>query len=91
MAERYKMYDVAVKVISQKGHCGAGHKVGDEWVMGQNTPAGICLSALYSIFPNAKVLRFGGGFPWRDDPATTTVACPDANNPVVFELRRLQK
>lgn len=88
MAERY---DVQVKVISQNGTCDAGHKVGDEWVIGRHTPPGICLSAFNSLYPNVRALMFGGKFPWSDDPDTATVACPDAKNPVVFELRRIRK
>ena len=84
-------YDVAVKVISQKGTCDAEHKVGDQWIIGSNTPAGICLSAYNAVYPNARTLRFGGSFPWETDPDVSTVACPDAQNPVVFELRRVQK
>ena len=84
-------YDVAVRVISQKGTCAAEHKVGDEWVIGSKTPEGICLSAFNAMFPNVRVLRFGGSFPWSTDPDVATVACPDAQNPVVFELRRLRK
>jgi uncharacterized repeat protein (TIGR04076 family) len=34
---------------------------------------------------------FGGSFPWEKDPDVTTVACPDPDNPVVFELRRLRQ
>ena len=91
MAERY---DVAVRVISQQGTCVAKHKVGDEWIIHweQNaTPEGICLLALNAVYPNARVLMFGGSFPWADDPDVATVTCPDPNNPVVFELRRLRK
>jgi len=84
-------YDVVVRVISQKGTCAAEHKVGDQWVIERKTPAGICLSAFNNLLPNARVLRFGGSFPWEDDPDKTTVACPDAANPVVFELRRVRK
>ncbi len=88
MAERY---EVLVRVVSQKGTCVQEHKVGDEWVIGRKTPEGICLSAFDALFPNARVLMFGGAFPWETDPHVTTVACPDAKNPVVFELRRLRK
>lgn len=88
MAERY---EVLVKVVSQKGTCVQEHKVGDEWVIGRKTPEGICLSAFDALFPNARVLMFGGVFPWETDPDVSTVACPDAKNPVVFELRRLPK
>lgn len=84
-------YDVVAKVVSQKGTCGAEHKVGDEWVVGSKTPEGICLSAFNALFPSLRVMRFGGTFPWNTDPDVTTVACPDAANPVVFELRRIRK
>ncbi len=83
-------YDVSIKVASQKGTCGAEHKVGDEWVLVGKTPGGICLSAFNALLPSARVLRFGGTFPWADDPDVTTLACPDAENPVVFELRRIR-
>ena len=83
-------YDVKVKVISQKGTCGAGHKVGDEWVISGKTPEGICLSAFDALSPGLRVLMFGGSYPWSDDPDTATVACPDAANPVVFELKRVR-
>jgi len=88
MAERY---DVAVRVVSQKGTCALEHKVGEEWVIGSKTPEGICLSAFNSLFPDVRVLMFGGALPWETNPDVTTAACPDAENPVVFELRRLRK
>lgn len=84
-------YDVAIKVVSQKGTCAAGHKVGDEWVVGEKTAAGICISAFHSLLPSLGVLRYSGTFPWAEDPDTSIDACPDAANPVVFELRRLHK
>lgn len=82
------MSDVIAKVISQKGTCTAGHKVGDEFVIGQQTPPNICSWAFYSLFPPAEVLQFGGSFPWENDRNKATIACPDSENPVVFELRR---
>ena len=86
-----EMYEVAVRVVSQKGTCALEHKVGDEWIIKGKIPEGICLSAFNSLFLSAQVLMFGGAFPWETDPDVTTVACPDAENPVVFELRRLRK
>ena len=83
--------DVAIKVISQKGTCTQEHKVGDEWIIGGKTPEGICLVALHSLYPHLCVLSFGGSFPWAANPDVTTEACPDPNNPVVFELKRLRK
>ena len=43
------MSKVIAKVISQKGTCEAGHVVGDEFVMGQETPPGICSWAFGGI------------------------------------------
>ena len=88
MAEPQK---VRVRVISQKGTCALEHKVGDQWVIDGKTPEGICLSAFDALYPNLRVLRFGGSFPWETDPDLCKVACPDAANPVVFELRRLHE
>lgn len=86
MAERYK---VVARVISQKGTCEQGHKVGDEWVIEGKTPACMCLVASLSVLPIAVALEFGSSFPWWAEPGYETVACPDWKNPVVFELRRL--
>jgi len=83
------MSQVIARVISQTGSCAAGHRVGDEFVIGQTTPAGLCSWAYYSLFPFAEVLQFGGSFPWEESSEKTTVACPDPENPVVFELRVL--
>lgn len=81
------MSDVIARVISQRGTCEAGHKVGDEFIIGQKTPPGLCSWAFYTLFPFAEVLQFGGSFPWEEDPNKATVACPDPTNPVIFELR----
>jgi uncharacterized repeat protein (TIGR04076 family) len=80
--------DMIARVISQKGTCAAGHKVGDEFVIGDKTPPNLCSWAFSALFPSATVLQYGGSFPWEEDPDKTTVACPDPGNPVVFELRR---
>jgi hypothetical protein len=34
-------------------------------------------------------LEFGGSFPWESGPYKARVACSDQDNPVVFELRRV--
>jgi len=93
LAERKRMVEerkVVATVVTQKGTCAAGHKVGDKFVMGDRTPPGMCSWAFYAIFPFAVVLQFGGSFPWGKDSDKITAACPDPENPVVFEIRRLQ-
>jgi len=87
MAESNK---VRIKVISQKGTCEAGHKVGDQWLVAEKTPEGICLFAFASLFPCITPLMYGGAFPWEKDPDRTTTVCPDPDNPVVFEIRRVR-
>lgn len=88
MTERY---EIAVKVISQKGTCHAQQKVGDEWVMGRRSPEGICLMALHTMYPNLRVMMFGGVIPGDANPDVHEETCPDTKNPVVYELKRLRK
>jgi uncharacterized repeat protein (TIGR04076 family) len=84
------MVQIIARVISQKGVCEAGHRVGDEFVISQASPDGMCSWAFHTLFPFAEVLQFGGSFPWEKDPGKARVACPDPDNPVVFELRRVE-
>ena len=85
-------YKIVARVISQKGHCVAGHQVGDEVVIeGQTIEGKICIHALYSFLPKVFALRYGAEFPWVDDPDLASHACPDAYNPVVFELQRIRE
>ncbi len=82
------MKEIIARVVSQKGTCAAGHKVGDEFVMARTVSGGVCAWALAVLIPFAAVLQYGGSFPWETDPDKTVVACPDPENPVIFELRR---
>ena len=80
---------VTAKVISQKGSCGIGHKVGDEIIFTEDGVKGkICIHALYSFLPKVFAMMFDSQFPWLDDPDISTSACPDAYNPVIFEISR---
>ncbi len=88
MAERY---DVVARVVSVQGKCWLGHEPGQEYLFRDLTPAGLCMSAYNVIYPTARVLMFGGEFPWADEPGTARVVCPDPAIPVVFELRRVPR
>jgi len=85
-----KFYPIKIKVLSQKGTCVSGHKVGDEFTCNGVTPGGLCAFAFDSMFSFLSTLMFGGEFFWSDDKDAVEVACPDAENPVVFELRRVR-
>jgi uncharacterized repeat protein (TIGR04076 family) len=81
------MYKVTAKVISRKGPCET-HKVGDEFVIGEKTPPNVCAWAYHTLFPFGQAMLYGASFPWAKDPNRVTIACPDSDNAVVFELRR---
>lgn len=83
-------FAVKAKVIGQEGHCEAGHKIGDEYVIGDTAPAGMCSWAFFAIFPFVTALQSGGSFPWEKDKDKATAVCPDPTNPVVFELTRVR-
>ncbi|MGD8463833.1 MAG: TIGR04076 family protein [Anaerolineae bacterium] len=84
-------YTIIARVIKQEGHCIAGHQVGDQVVFDGATVQGkVCIHALYSFLPKVFAMRYGAEFPWTEESDVTTHACPDAWNPVVFELRRVR-
>ena len=85
-------YRVTATVISQQGVCHAGHRVGDVVSFdGLHVEGPICLHALYSMLPKVFAMRYGAEFPWLKDKDVSTHACPDAYNPVVFEIRRVRE
>lgn len=80
---------ITVRIASVKGTCGLGHKPGDTARITENGVDGkICIHALYSMLPAAFAMLFDARFPWLQNPEVKTHACPDAANPVVFELTR---
>lgn len=84
-------YMLKVKVISQSGHCEMGHCPGDVITCTEQGVEGkICIHALYSLMPKLVAMMYDATFPWLEDPGVATHACPDAENPVVFEVRRLK-
>jgi uncharacterized repeat protein (TIGR04076 family) len=87
-----KVKEVKAKVLSVKGTCELGHQPGDTV---RFTPQGvegrICIHALYSMLPKAFAMMFNADFPWAKDPDVLTHPCPDAANPVVFELTRVHE
>lgn len=83
---------VEVTVKSQKGKCAFGHKVGDKIIFdGRAVKGGICYSALMTLLPKVYAMRYGVEFPWSKNKDVICNACPDAENPVVFEIRRVKK
>jgi uncharacterized repeat protein (TIGR04076 family) len=86
MAERY---DVKITLVAQRRPCPAGHRVGDQFVVGRYTPAGICLGAFGSLLPFITTLRCGGSFPWEKGKDEGTFCCPDPEVVNTFRLERM--
>jgi uncharacterized repeat protein (TIGR04076 family) len=51
----------------------------------------ICIHALYSMMSGAFAMLYDVEFPWLKNPDTKTHACPDAANPVVFEISKVRE
>ncbi len=85
-----KVKEVRAKVTSVKGACGLGHKAGDIVRFAEGGVDGhICIHAMYSMLPKVFAMMFNASFPWAQNPDVLTHPCPDAANPVVFELTRV--
>ncbi|NHJ12701.1 MAG: TIGR04076 family protein [Candidatus Thorarchaeota archaeon] len=85
---RSEPWNILRRVRSQKGRCAEGYEEGDEILFTSNEIKGrICISALYSIIPKVYAMMYNSRFPWLKNQCIATHACPDASNPVVFELR----
>lgn len=88
-----KKHKIKIKVIKilEKGECPLGLKVGDEFVFEHLPPQNFCHWAFHSLLPFITALRFGGNVPWEKKEGYCQVCCPDAENPVVFEISRLEE
>ena len=87
---RSEPWTIVCRVIKQDGKCAAGHKIGDEVIItGDEVKGRVCISALYSMLPKVYAMMYNAHFPWLKDQCVATHACPDAWNPVVFELKRV--
>jgi len=85
-------FTIEVVVKSQKGKCAFGHKVGDKIIFdGKSVKGNICYSALMVLLPKIFAMLYGVEFPWAEDKDVIFNACPDADNPVVFEIRRVEE
>ncbi len=79
---------ITVRVAEVKGECGI-HKAGDTCTFTETGVQGrICIHAMYSMLPKVFAMMYGARFPWLQNPDLAVHACPDAANPVVFEVQR---
>lgn len=84
-------YIIEATVKSQKGTCTFGHRVGDKIIFnGKSIDGNICYSALMVLLPKIFAMYYGVDFPWVKNKDIISNACPDASNPVVFEIQRIK-
>ncbi len=87
-----KVNAVQAKVISVKGTCGLGHKVGDIVTFTETGVEGkICIHALYSMMPAVFAMLYDVEFPWLENKDVKTHPCTDAAFPVVFEIAKVRE
>jgi uncharacterized repeat protein (TIGR04076 family) len=77
------------EVISLKGECTAGHKVGDSFDVSCFDSAGMCGFLYNAIFPTLNVMQFDGSFPWGTDEAVLN--CPDTYNLLTIKVSRIKE
>ena len=86
-----RYFKIKVTVDSVAGKCPLGNKPGREIVIDQTTPAGICISAFNSLNPAIQVLKYGGSFPWEENPDVACICCPDHVNRTVYKIERAEE
>lgn len=84
-------YSIVVRVVAIRGRgiCPAGIKEGDVFRSDREVGA-VCHWAAHVLLPLTTALRFGGNVPWEAEPGLARACCPDPDNSVVFERRRLE-
>jgi uncharacterized repeat protein (TIGR04076 family) len=81
---------VTATILSVKGKCNAGHRVGESFHISCYNPDGLCGFFYHDLFPALSVFQFGGSYPWWSGD-TIEVQCPDAMNLVVMKLERSER
>ena len=83
-------HKITAVITGIKGHCHAGHKIGDSFSISCHATAGLCGFFYHAIFPDLSILQFGGAYPWGD-PDVMELECPDRTNTVTIRLTREQR
>jgi uncharacterized repeat protein (TIGR04076 family) len=82
---------MAIRVTVKGGRCqGEYHTIGDEFIVKDLTPNGMCADAWNAIAPYAMTLRCGGNFSWEKEKGVATIHCPDPKG-ITLELRRIEE
>ena len=99
----YSKIKLIARIVDIKGYCRAGHKVGEEfdvslyeggeWRSEERKSArtpNMCCHLYYALFPYIAVLQYDGELPWLKDKDVFSMNCPDPENCVKVEIRRIR-
>jgi uncharacterized repeat protein (TIGR04076 family) len=81
---------VVAKIIETKGDCTIGMKVGDKFDLDIHKCGDFCGYFYHNIFNWVSTLQLGGTFPFGEDPDVQYWDCPNPNNRVKIELKRVK-
>lgn len=84
-------HPIAIRVVEIRGRgtCPLGIETGDIFRSDREVGA-VCHWAAHTLLPFSTAFRFGGDLPWETMPGLARICCPDPDNSVVFEIRRLE-
>jgi len=77
-------------ITGVRGHCDAGHQVGETFEISCHNPARLCGFFYHDIFPTLSTFQFGGKMPWWKGDVIE-VQCPDPHNLVTLKLERSEQ
>jgi uncharacterized repeat protein (TIGR04076 family) len=83
-----EQYKVTGTIISVKGKCDFGHKIGQKFELSGYSPNGLCGYFYNMLFPYIIMLEFGGKFPDAWGGEVMKFDCIDKDNAVCIELWR---
>ena len=82
---------VVAKIVDSKGPCTIGMEKGDEFELSIHKCGDFCGYFYHNIFNWICLLQMGGNSPFGDDPDTIVWECPNSQNRVKIELKRVKE
>jgi uncharacterized repeat protein (TIGR04076 family) len=83
----HKTSKIKATVISMKGDCAAGHKIGDNFEINCYKSGNLCGFFYHSIFPSLQTFEYGGKMPWWQEESLF-LSCPDPHNLLTIQIER---
>ena len=82
----HKIKCEVVRILADKFKCS---KVGDSFVLGPRTPAGMCARAFAAVYPASLAMRFAEKISWESEDGSMEITCPEQD--VVYRLTRMKE